>query len=179
TFLIHAPMLPVHCPIRSDTLQGLLHRFSRNPDYRIGTGRVCRLWRRSRGGRALDAPVTQDTAQDSLTPPYSTWGVPQRDIIARWKEFRMVVNDSLQDCAHLSYRKSPHPLQSRAATPPFLRRHCTVDVHSRVSERRRPRVVSHSPIGQYHLLLRGPNDTYGTDTTARRRFGRLEDSRGR
>ncbi|KAJ7053242.1 hypothetical protein C8F01DRAFT_1167957, partial [Mycena amicta] len=150
TFLIHAPMLPVHCPILSDTLQGLLHRFSRNPDYRIGAGRVCRLWRRSRGGRALDAPVTQDTAQDSLTPPYSTWG-----------EFRMVVNDSLQDCAHLSWRKSPHPLQSRAATPPFLRRHCTVD-------RRRPRVVSHSPIGQYHLLLRGPNDTYGTDTTARR-----------
>ncbi|KAJ7051896.1 hypothetical protein C8F01DRAFT_1173368, partial [Mycena amicta] len=161
TFLIHAPMLPVHCPILSDTLQGLLHRFSRNPDYRIGAGRVCRLWRRSRGGRALDAP-------DSLTPPYSTWGVPQRDIIARWKEFRMVVNDSLQDCAHLSCRKSPHPLQ-----------HCTVDVHSRVSERRRPRVSSHSPIGQYHLLLRGPNDTHGTDTTARRRFGRLEDSGGR
>ncbi|KAJ7056114.1 hypothetical protein C8F01DRAFT_1234119 [Mycena amicta] len=43
-FLIHAPMLPVYYPNLSDTLQGLLDRFSRNPDYRINAGRMCRLW---------------------------------------------------------------------------------------------------------------------------------------
>ncbi|KAJ7051898.1 hypothetical protein C8F01DRAFT_1173373, partial [Mycena amicta] len=42
-FLIHAPMLPADNPILSDTLRGLLDRLSRNPDHRIGAGRVQRL----------------------------------------------------------------------------------------------------------------------------------------